>query len=159
MDGNDRRAASVAAARARTGIDETMIARLVHAFYGAVRRDPVLGPIFEDRIADWDMHLGRMCEFWSSVALSTGRYQGQPMQKHAPLPVDAREFDRWLALFEETATDICPPDAAAHFIERARRIAESLEMGIALQAGVLLRKGQRFHRDAASDGSVAQASE
>jgi hemoglobin len=87
-----------------------------------------------------------MFAFWSSVALMSGRYHGSPMAKHMPLPIDAGHFDRWLALFEETAREICPPEAAAHFIERARRIAESLELGIAGQHGVLLRSGERFRR-------------
>jgi len=86
-----------------------------------------------------------MCDFWSSVALMTGRYHGTPMAKHLPLPVDAEHFDRWLALFEETAREICPPKAADHFIERARRIAESLEIGIAGFNGSFLARGQR-HR-------------
>nr|MBP8062492.1 group III truncated hemoglobin [Brevundimonas sp.] len=79
-------------------------------------------------------------------ALMSGAYHGRPMPKHLPLPVDARHFDRWLELFEATATDICPPAAAAHFVERARRIAESLELGIAGANGVLLRKGERYLR-------------
>ena len=45
---------------------------------------------FEERIADWDPHLERMCAFWSSVALMSGVYHGQPMAKHLPLPVDDR---------------------------------------------------------------------
>ena len=72
-----------------------------------------------------------MCAFWSSVALMSGRYHGTPMVKHMPLPVDAGHFDRWLELFEITANEICPPVAAAHFVERARRIAASLELGVA----------------------------
>ena len=87
----------------RTGIDEAMIERLVHGFYAKVRADAVLGPVFEARIADWEPHLAQMCAFWSSVALMTGRYHGTPMAKHLPLPVDAGHFDRWLALFEQTA--------------------------------------------------------
>ncbi|MNR62206.1 hypothetical protein D3C85_1841530 [compost metagenome] len=68
------------------------------------------------------------------------------MPKHLPLPVDARHFDRWLELFEATALELCPPEAALHFIERARRIAESLELGIAGHNRVLLRKGERYLR-------------
>jgi hemoglobin len=127
-----------------TGIDETMIDRLVRHFYALVRGDPVIGPIFEARIADWEPHLQRMCAFWSSVALMTGRYHGQPMLVHLPMPVDARHFDRWLALFEEAAREICPVAAAEHFIERARRIASSLELGIAFGKGVPLSPGQRY---------------
>jgi hemoglobin len=76
----------------------------------------------------------------------TGRYHGEPMQKHLPLPVDGRHFDRWLMLFEATARDLCTPKAADHFIERARRIAESLELGVAGAHGVMLGKGQRLQR-------------
>lgn len=57
------------------------------------------------------------------------------MQKHVNLPVEGSHSSRWLALFEATATELCPPIAAAHFIERARRIADSLEMGIVTQRG------------------------
>lgn len=140
----ERRAEMTRAIRAETGIDEAMIDRVVRSFYGRVRADELLGPVFEARIADWEPHLQRMCAFWSSVALMTGVYHGQPMRKHLPLPVDAEHFDRWLALFEATAKDICPPKAADHFIERARRIAESLELGIATTHGVMLAKGERF---------------
>jgi hemoglobin len=131
---------------ARTGIDAAMIAKLVHGFYTSVRSDALLGPVFESRIRDWPAHLERMCSFWSSVALMSGDYHGNPMGRHLPLPVDARHFDRWLTLFEETAATLCPPAAATHFIERARRIAESLELGIASHHGARLRRGQRFLR-------------
>ena len=99
MTGEARRAAVVSDIVDRTGIDEAMISRLVHLFYEAIRSDPMLGPVFETRIADWGPHLERMCAFWSSVALMSGRYHGQPMEKHMKLPVDAEHFDRWLALF------------------------------------------------------------
>jgi len=141
-----RRRQAMAEIADRTGIDEPMIETLVHSFYGRVRVDPLIGPIFEARIADWGPHLERMCAFWSSVALMTGRYHGQPMAVHMPLPVDAAHFDRWLALFAATAREVCPPAAADHFIERARRIAESLELGIASVHGVMLDRGARFRR-------------
>jgi hemoglobin len=141
-----RRDASVAKAQAETGIDEAMIERLVRGFYARVRSDPILGPMFAERISDWEPHLQQMFAFWSSLTLLSGRYHGQPMAKHLPLPVDAEHFDRWLALFEQTARDLCPPAAADLFIERARRVAESLELGIACSNGVLLRKGERYQR-------------
>jgi hemoglobin len=141
---SERRAQITAEIAERTGIDDSMIERLVRGFYARVRQDELLGPVFASRIADWEPHLQRMCAFWSSVALLTGRYHGQPMPKHMPLPIDARHFDRWLALFAETAHELCPPAAAAHFIERSQRIGESLEMGIAIGRGLLLRQGERL---------------
>jgi hemoglobin len=153
VDTNERRERITAEIVARTGIDEAMIERLVHGFYAKIRKDALLAPVFDARIRDWDLHLQRMCAFWSSVALMSGRYHGSPMTRHLPLPVDAAHFDRWLVLFEETAREICPPEAEAHFVERARRIAESLELGIAGQHGVLLGRGERFVASERSPGT------
>jgi len=81
--------------------------------------------------------------------LMTGRYHGTPMVKHQPLPIDAGHFDRWLELFEQTAREVCPPEAEVHFVERAHRIAASLELGIAGAQGVMLGVGERFRRNQA----------
>lgn len=120
-----------AALMARTGLDETVLTNLVHGFYAKVLEDDVLGPIFAARITDWGPHLDRMVAFWSSVALMTGRYHGAPVPAHTPLPITAAHFDHWLALFRETAHEICTPAGAAHVIERAERIARSLSMAVA----------------------------
>ncbi len=138
-DDPGRRARITAEIMQRTGIDEPMIERLVRTFYGRVQRDPLLAPVFAARVTDWEDHMVRLCAFWSSVALLSGRYHGQPMPKHAQLPVDGTHFDRWLDLFEATAREICPPAAADHFIDRARRIADSLEMGVATTQGQIFR--------------------
>lgn len=115
---------------AKTGLDERKLSALVHRFYDRVRRDAVLGPIFAERIDNWGLHLERMVAFWSSVALMTGRYHGAPMPAHVSLPVEWRHFERWLALFRETAIETCPPEGAAHVIDRAERIARSLHMAV-----------------------------
>jgi hemoglobin len=118
------------------GITEPMIRTLVETFYARVRRDPLLGPVFERVIADWPTHLDKLCAFWSSVTLGTGRYKGTPMRAHAELPdIAPAHFARWLALFHATATEVCPPEAAAVFAERSDRIAESLQLGIAIARG------------------------
>jgi hemoglobin len=115
---------------AETGLDELVLHTLVERFYGKVREDEVLGPIFEARISDWAPHLDRMVDFWSSVALMTGRYHGAPVPAHTGLPVDAAHFERWLGLFRETASEVCSPEGAEHVICRAERIARSLRMAV-----------------------------
>ncbi len=122
------------------GVTEDMIHAVVHAFYAKVRRDPALGPIFARVIGDtWDMHLAKMCDFWSSVLLMTGRFKGSPMAAHARLPeLRATHFARWLHVFGQTATEICPPAAAALFITKAEMIGQSLQLGIAASRGELL---------------------
>ena len=65
------------------------------------------------------------------------------MQAHAGLPVEAAHFDRWLALFRETAREVATPEGAAWLIEKAERIALSLEAGIESIQG-LGRAGARI---------------
>jgi hemoglobin len=128
----DRRAAPGSA------ITEEMIHDLVHAFYGKVRRDPALGPIFNQVIAEenWPVHLAKMCDFWSSVILRSGRFRGSPMQAHIQVGgIRPTHFARWLHLFHETAAEVCPPAAAAIFVERSRLIGRNLQMGIQMANG------------------------
>lgn len=127
---NSARPEATAAITARTGLTETVIARVVHRFYDRVRADPVLGPIFAERISDWGPHLAQMERFWSSVALMSGRYKGAPMPAHLGLPVDWVHFAHWLALFRQTLDECCTPEGAAHMEERAKRIAKSLHMAV-----------------------------
>jgi hemoglobin len=113
-------------------VSEDMVQTLVHAFYAKIREDMVLGPIFARVIgADWGPHLAKMCDFWSSVMLMTGRYKGNPMIAHIRLKmVRPEHFERWLALFGETAKEVCPPDIAAIFVARAKNISRSLQLGM-----------------------------
>ena len=127
------------------GVTEGLIHTLVYAFYDRVRADPDLGPVFDRVITDWTPHLAKMCDFWSSVTLMSGRYHGTPMSAHAAVPgIEPRHFTRWLELFRRTANDVCPPDAAALFVDRAERIAQSLQTGIAVSRGELPAMHQRL---------------
>jgi hemoglobin len=56
---------------------------------------------------------------------------------HLPLGLEPQHFVRWLTLFEATARDVCTPEAADHLMEKAHRIARSLEMGTAVHRGEL----------------------
>ena len=108
-------------------IDETIIKELVHGFYARVRDDEEIGPIFNRVIGvNWDEHLAKMCDFWSSVMLLTGRYKGNPMIAHMRLKmVRPEHFAHWLQLFRATALEECPPPIAVQFIARADNIARS----------------------------------
>lgn len=126
------------------GVTEEMIGELVHAFYAKVRAEPVLGPIFNQAVEDWDEHLAKLCDFWSSVLLMTGRFKGQPMAAHAALPdIRAAHFARWLELFRATAREVCPPEAAELFVAKAEMIGQSLQLGIAVSRGEIPPLGSR----------------
>jgi hemoglobin len=114
---------------------EGSIRRLMDLFYGRVRRDALLGPVFARALgasdAEWTRHLARLTDFWSSVMLRSGRYHGDPFSAHLALPdLEPAMFDQWLTLFGETCADVLAPDVADAFRDRANRIARSLRMGL-----------------------------
>jgi len=114
-------------------LSESQIIELVDAFYAKVRRHEVLGPVFARAITDeaWPVHLAKMYDFWSSVMLTSGRYKGNPLATHAKVDgLEPSMFAPWLALFQETAAERCPPEIAAIFRLKSERIAESLKLGL-----------------------------
>ena len=116
-------------------ITEESIKELVNRFYQKVRENKDLGPIFDKAIGeddrDWEPHLERMYAFWSSIMLTSGRYHGNPMKKHKDLPqFDKDLFDVWLSLFAETAPEVHTKPIAERYIDRSKRIAESLKLSL-----------------------------
>jgi hemoglobin len=129
---------SIPLATPTRGVSEALIRRLVLTFYERVLQSPDLGPLFTDALSHrWSDHLDTMVDFWSSVALKTGRYSGKPHIAHAALPLTPALFEQWLELFETTAVEICEPDTAAFFVDRAQRIAESLQIGLGIGSKAL----------------------
>ena len=114
-------------------ITEEAVVELIDRFYGTVRQEPVLGPIFEAAIApgEWPEHLATMHRFWSSVMLASGRYSGNPVSVHRDVAnLQPPMFARWLALFEATARELFVPDLAAQFTAKANRIVVSLQLAL-----------------------------
>jgi hemoglobin len=113
-------------------VSDDSIRRLVDSFYAKVRRDPELAPIFLKAIpGDWQPHLNKMYDFWSSVMLTSGRYKGNPVIKHQVLPdMKISLFERWLALFNETCDELFEASISAAFRGKAARIAESLKLAL-----------------------------
>jgi len=114
---------------------ELPIRELVGRFYGRVRHDPLLAPVFTATLGEtdaaWAAHLDRLADFWSSVMQGSGRYHGDPFSAHLRLPeLTPVMFDRWLDLFQATCRQVLRPDEAAAFGTRAERIARSLRMGL-----------------------------
>jgi hemoglobin len=123
------------AAAEEIGVDAGYIDHFVESFYGKIRDDALLGPIFNGRIHDWPAHLARMKSFWRSVLHNSGEFAGNPMLKHIVIPgLELRHFAHWLELFYETLRDgEGHPEAAALVGGRARMIADSLLTGITMQ--------------------------
>ena len=113
-------------------VDRPFIGALVRDFYGHVRSDSRLGPIFAAEIqGDWEPHLEKMTDFWCSVIVKNGAYSGRPVPAHLKLKqVREEDFDVWLAHFRKTVADRCPPEVAEVFVDRAERIARSLKLAM-----------------------------
>jgi len=115
-----------------TTVTEQNIRELVDTFYARVRADDLIGPLFNDAIADWPHHLDKLAAFWSSVMLTSGRYKGRPMPAHLKHRerIAPAMFDRWLALWRQATAALFAPQPAAVFQDKAERIAESLSLAL-----------------------------
>jgi hemoglobin len=113
-------------------LNEEAIPPLLERFYGRVRADPDLGPIFNGAVGDWPEHLGRLHDFWSSVMLGSGRYKGSPVAIHLmhAEQIGPSMFARWLTLWKQTTDEMLSPPLAAALQAKADRIAESLQLAI-----------------------------
>ena len=113
-------------------VSEAQLEKLIPHFYGIVRTDPLLGPVFNDAVGDWPEHLERLVAFWSSVMLTSGRYKGNPMAAHLKhgARITPEMFARWLALWGRATAEILPPNLAGALQAKATRIAESLSLGL-----------------------------
>lgn len=101
------------------------IKQLVDKFYGKVREDDLLAPIFNERIQDrWTAHLEKMYRFWQTVLLEEHTYYGSPFLPHAKLPVEAAHFERWMKLFDETVNSLFEGEKATRAKWQGERMAE-----------------------------------
>ncbi len=116
-------------------LDQDALAALVNRFYSKVQGDPLLGPVFNPAVQDWDEHKLRLTSFWASVVLRAGSYRGNPMAAHRAHPIEARHFDCWLTLWRKTCSEVLEASAAATMIEYAERIGRGLRMGLGLPPG------------------------
>lgn len=110
-------------------LQEDQIVTLVHRFYERVQQEPLLGPLFAERIQEdqWPMHLDKMVRFWSTILRGTNRYTGNPMIVHANMPgLTTAHFTRWLALFREVAEEHLPQVLADSILQRAERMGHRL---------------------------------
>lgn len=97
---------------------------LVDSFYTKVRKDELIGPIFDDRIQDrWPQHLAKMYTFWQTILLGEHTYYGSPFPPHSRLPVEKIHFERWLSLFSETLDELFDGQIAKEAIWRANKMA------------------------------------
>lgn len=111
------------------------IKNFVHEFYGRVQQDELIGPVFDERIADWDPHLARMVSFWRAVLRGERTYTQSPK---GPPPIihwniaglEHAHFLRWLKLFTQTLNDVLQPEQASWLAARSRFMADALSRNL-----------------------------
>lgn len=108
-------------------ITPAAIASIVDDFYTECRAHAILGPIFAQRITDWDAHLATIRAFWSSALLKSGEYSGRPLEVHRDIPsLSPEHFSIWLRLFGQSARKHLTPTDAAHILDLAGRMARMM---------------------------------
>ena len=108
--------------------------RVLQRFYGDVRADPLLGPVFASHVTDWDTHIAKIAAFWRNAIFKERGYSGNPMQVHmAAGNIEPHHFVRWLELLDATLVATLPADMAAAWSRLAHRIGRGLRSGILLQ--------------------------
>jgi hemoglobin len=105
---------------------------LIDSFYDKVRKDDIIGYIFNDVAqVDWPHHLPRMYDFWEDVVFQSGKFAGNPMTVHLQLhqrtSLKPEHFSRWLQLFTQTTDELFEGNNAALIKQRANSIAAIMQ--------------------------------
>ncbi len=84
---------------------------LVNNFYIKVKRDEIIGYIFNDIAkVNWEAHLPRMYSFWETILLGKTSFKGNPIIKHIALNEKVRltekHFSQWLYLWHKTVDEL-----------------------------------------------------
>lgn len=105
---------------------------MVDAFYEKIQKDEKLGPIFEERVEDWSLHMPKMYAFWNTILFGGKDYRGNPLSKHLDLPVDSEHFQQWIGIFVETVDERFEGGKA----EQAKAAAKSIAHTFQIRMGI-----------------------
>jgi hemoglobin len=109
---------------------------LVRTFYGKVRLDSLLGPIFNRVIEDWEHHFEHLTHFWQSNLFFEKTYHGDPLQKHAEVDklvggtITEHHFGVWLNLWYQTIDELFKGETAQIAKNRARNMGTFMHLKI-----------------------------
>jgi hemoglobin len=76
------------------------IVSLLNEFYGYAQSDEIIGVKFNH--INMAEHTQLIADFWDGILFGTKRYQGDPFGKHLDLNLTAKDFERWILLFNQT---------------------------------------------------------
>ncbi len=108
------------------------IEQLVVTFYSIIRKDAVLGDIFNNAISDWDHHIPKIVDFWETNLFFKPVYKGKPIKKHIELDADNHHsleeahFKHWVAIWQDTVNELFKGEKAELAKYRAGNIANMM---------------------------------
>ena len=105
--------------------------QLVNVFYAKIRKDHLLGPIFNKHIAEdqWPEHLSKLTDFWETNLFGIPKFKGNPTAKHRNVDaemnhsIDQVHFGKWLQLWFETINDLFEGELAQKAKDAARKMS------------------------------------
>ncbi len=108
---------------------------LVDTFYDKVKKDEVIGYIFQEIIGeDWSHHLPVMYNFWNTVLFAQQGYTGNPVKKHIEIdkriPLEETHFSRWALLWNDTIDELFAGEIADTAKKRAHAMIQLMSMKI-----------------------------
>ncbi len=107
------------------------ISKLVHTFYGKIRKNELLGPIFGSHISEeqWPEHLEKLTSFWETNLFGVAKFKGNPSRKHIKVDknmnhsISQSHFGTWLQLWFETIDQLFEGDLALKAKQLARKMS------------------------------------
>ncbi len=112
------------------------VSLLVNTFYSKIRKDALLGPIFNGIITDWETHLELLTDFWETNLFFERKYFGNPLHTHVEVDkkckntLNALHFGTWINLWMETINELFEGETAQIAINRARNMGTFINLNI-----------------------------
>jgi hemoglobin len=107
------------------------VSQLVNVFYAKIRKDVLLGPIFNRHIPDekWTEHLTKLTDFWETNLFRIAKFKGNPTAKHINVDanlnytIEQNHFGKWLQLWFETIDELYEGELALKAKDSARNMS------------------------------------
>ena len=110
------------------------VSLLINSFYKKIRKDEILGPIFNGIITDWDAHLVLLTDFWETQLFLRRKYYGNPVTAHQEVDdkmkhgINPEHFGLWLNLWFATIDELFEGETAWIAKNRAQKMSTMLYM-------------------------------
>ena len=112
------------------------VKQLVVTFYEKVRRDAVLGPIFNQVISNWEEHFDLLTDFWETQLFLQRKYDGNPVTAHQEVDdkinnsITSEHFGLWLNIWFETIDQLFEGETSWIAKNRAQKMSTMLFLKI-----------------------------